>query len=508
MNKKFLSLILLISITGFSILYQGYYFGQIDGALYVPYLKSLANPSLYPHDLFVQTWKVVYFANLWKVLALFLPIIPVQTIFLVCHIISRFAFYLVIYLLMQQLYKNRFASLLAVILWAIPKPSLGFTIFYNEFVQAEIGTPLLLFSLYFFFRNTYIVSFILLGLAFHIHPPMAGFLTVCYVIALIWQKDIRRLLQCVGITGIIAFPIIYQTFLFEKNSPGYDAIWIALTKIRSPHHSFPLLWSVHAWFPFGAYVVVCLILFFILYKKISQLQNYIVILISMFAIIVSGFVFSEILPNAKIIAAVPFHITPLTSVLLSFPAIFFIFFLFNKSSFLYKICAIFFFFLFVSPNILVNSRAFTDTASNVTSAVTMKNVFRQDAYENDWKAAQMWANKHTTIHTMFIVPIYLEGFRVFSERAIVADWKDGSAGYLSPEFLRQWWNRMQDFGLDTKHYSDYDMKKNYWGMDEKKVQYLAGKYRASYFVTEVNKSHYNFQLVYNNKHFIIYKLYF
>ena len=42
-----------------------------------------------------------------------------------------------------------------------------------------------------------------------------------------------------------------------------------------------------------------------------------------------------------------------------------------------------------------------------------------DAHYNNWVKVQRWANQNTTIDSLFIVPIYLESFRMYSERSIV-----------------------------------------------------------------------------------------
>lgn len=528
--------------TVFSILYQGYYFGQNDGALYIPYLKNLAHPGLYQHDLFVQTWKTVYFANLWRVLAFFSNVVPVKTLFLTTHILSRLFFYASVYLLMQQLFRNKTAGVFAVILWSVAKPSLGFDILYNEFVQSEVGIPILLFSLLYFLRKRFLISFIFLAITFHIHPPMAGFLFVCYVTTLLFEKQYKILIQLVLSVGIIASPILLQTILFEKNITGYDSTWIMLTKIRSPHHSFPSTWQFIIWAPFVIYAIFSLISLKQTYSSLKHVSEYYLLLVPMFVILISGYIFSEIIPVGKIIAAVPFHITPLLSIVLSFPLVYWTYLQLHEKRLFFQLigtfCFSFFFFtdavfhynrtaLLVIVTSLVCSALSTifiqrwrkisfasvfilffmgSLIFGLLPVMSRKAVTRKDDFFNNWIAAQQWAKTHTDTRTVFIVPIYLEGFRVFSERAIVTDWKDGSGGYLSPVFLSEWWRRMEKFGLTQYHYTDNYQKQMYRSLSYQQILLLSKTYHAGYFVTDAIKEPDGMEKVYANKTFKIFKI--
>jgi len=53
----------------------------------------------------------------------------------------------------------------------------------------------------------------------------------------------------------------------------------------------------------------------------------------------------------------------------------------------------------------------------------------------DWIGVQLWAKENTPIDAMFITPPYLQGFRIYSERGAVAEWKDGTQQYFDTEIL-------------------------------------------------------------------------
>ncbi|MBK5255393.1 MAG: hypothetical protein JJE39_05120 [Vicinamibacteria bacterium] len=78
--------------------------------------------------------------------------------------------------------------------------------------------------------------------------------------------------------------------------------------------------------------------------------------------------------------------------------------------------------------------------------------------QGSFRAAQNWARTETPKTAVFLTPPQEAGFRVFSERAIVGEWKDGTQQYFDDGFAREWGRRMetvmaQEFGK----YSDAEI---------------------------------------------------
>jgi GH35 family endo-1,4-beta-xylanase len=64
--------------------------------------------------------------------------------------------------------------------------------------------------------------------------------------------------------------------------------------------------------------------------------------------------------------------------------------------------------------------------------------------ENDpWVRTQLWAKGHTPADAVFLTPIKPGGFRIYSDRAVVAEWRDGTQAYFTAAFASDWWKRMQ-----------------------------------------------------------------
>ena len=80
---------------------------------------------------------------------------------------------------------------------------------------------------------------------------------------------------------------------------------------------------------------------------------------------------------------------------------------------------------------------------------------QRDRFEQgSFRAAQNWARENTPKNALFLTPPKEAGFRVFSERSIVGEWKDGTQQYFDDGFAKEWGARMetvmaQEFGKYT-----------------------------------------------------------
>jgi hypothetical protein len=79
---------------------------------------------------------------------------------------------------------------------------------------------------------------------------------------------------------------------------------------------------------------------------------------------------------------------------------------------------------------------------------------RSDPETLAWVDVQRWAKENTPADAIFLTPPQTAkgGFRVFSERPVVCEWRDGTQLYFSGDFDEQWWKRLNAVGdlmLDT-----------------------------------------------------------
>jgi len=88
-----------------------------------------------------------------------------------------------------------------------------------------------------------------------------------------------------------------------------------------------------------------------------------------------------------------------------------------------------------------------------------------------WRQAQDWARRSTPKDAVFLTPPREAGFRVFSERTVVGEWKDGTQQYFDDAFVREWGARMEALRGDA-----------YPTLSDEALLELAARYGASYIV--------------------------
>jgi len=88
-----------------------------------------------------------------------------------------------------------------------------------------------------------------------------------------------------------------------------------------------------------------------------------------------------------------------------------------------------------------------------------------------WREAQDWVRLHTPKDAVLLTPPKEAGFRVFSERTVVGEWKDGTQQYFDDAFVKEWGARMEMLSGDE-----------YPKLSDDQLLFLARAYRASYIV--------------------------
>jgi len=111
-----------------------------------------------------------------------------------------------------------------------------------------------------------------------------------------------------------------------------------------------------------------------------------------------------------------------------------------------------------------------------------------------WREAQDWARRSTPKDAVFLTPPREAGFRVFSERTVVGEWKDGTQQYFDDAFVREWGDRMQALRGDA-----------YASLPDRELLDLAARYGASYIVLPARPIRPGLVPVYRAKGYAIYR---
>ncbi|GEM_PF-3593146 len=121
----------------------------------------------------------------------------------------------------------------------------------------------------------------------------------------------------------------------------------------------------------------------------------------------------------------------------------------------------------------------------------------------EWIDVQVWARDHSNPDDCFLTPPKYEGFRVFSRRSIIADWKDGTASFWYPPLASRWLERMIELHYidrDTLHVID-----RYESLSREEILNLSRRYNCCYavFLRPVKES---LTVVYYNREFVVYSI--
>ena len=108
-----------------------------------------------------------------------------------------------------------------------------------------------------------------------------------------------------------------------------------------------------------------------------------------------------------------------------------------------------------------------------------------------WVDVQKWALRGTPKAAVFLTPPREAGFRVFSERTVVAEWKDGTQQYFDDGFVREWGLRMEIMG---------DLPKR----NERELREIAQRLGATHIVLPARQSREGLAELYRNRDFVVY----
>lgn len=591
----FLDVFAIFLLTWWAILFNGYYYGVSDQAVYIPFLKAFVNPYLYPNDILLTQMPnhLTYFYYFFSVFVQF----GIERVFFVFQFFSLFFTFVMVFYLSLLLFKHRETAFISIFLFLVPiaLPSAIHT-YDTYFSNRNFTLPFLLLSIYMFLIEKLVVAFALAGLMFNFHAMESSFILFMFLSYFIFNYrsiDKRIALRSIVAFLFVAFPMLLR--ISQTQSDGMSLYanpqWVEILRMRCPYlFPFSNYFAVVKIFPIFliwlfslkyvrktdthnkkilcfsfAIGILCLLgtifteiitlspilsmqvlrstKYFVIFA-IPYISNYLIVLskgsnflqrITSFGIFTSLFLalhqliilFSTLLVSLQIREKQPRigkFLLALSSIGLILIAVGSIFP--HRTSFLLSSAILNVGFIEFGEFVLIFSfllilaqskylfelvtfkklKAFgfiTVLLLMSVSSIYMRSA-RSQSLENDWKRIQLWCKNNTPQDSLFIIPPYFSGFRIWSERAILGDWKDGTMSNFSPSFAAQWWERMEDLGYTKGNYRNYG-EEEYNSLAEFDFKTLARKYGATHVVTEKTKK-LNFTLLYESDHFRIYEI--
>lgn len=126
-----------------------------------------------------------------------------------------------------------------------------------------------------------------------------------------------------------------------------------------------------------------------------------------------------------------------------------------------------------------------------------------------WIAAQLWAKVNTDASDRFLIPALRSGWRIHSERPVVAEWRDGTQAYFTASFAKEWWKSIESLQRGILYNQQGSRRvsagKSIEQLADHDLSALAKAKQASYIVVPTPSKPRNLKRVYANPDWSIYR---
>ena len=475
--RKYLSIFLISLLsTCILIVINGYSFGLGGQEIHIPLIYKQINADLYAKDiLFIakqDKFSLFYpfYGSLVRITGL-----GIEQLFIVSYLLVTWLFYVILSLLASKLFKSRIAIFLLFLFFFIPFHIGGTAIqsIETSFVPRWIAFVISLYAIYFLLIRKDLLFYIVLPVIFAIHP--ISFLYCVFIAGwyIFLSKQFPRLLHII-IFGLL-FIFLNQKILGEiytqlasQEIKNFGYGWLTILRLRNSY-AFLDLWSMRAWASLS--IISVPLFFYSIYrsfvsKKHDIFSHFIQAILS--ACILSTiiqYLFSTIYPQPVIISlqASRIWIFGYLGVCLVATKIIL---LFNQRVVLVCLLGVFalFFYLKSTPIYKVQS--------------------------SNWIDTQTWIQNHTSKNCIVLTPFDHQGFRIYSKRTIISEYKDGTLSFYSQPFSKEWDNRKREI----EHWER---------LTPLETEQIEDKYTISLLVAE-NSYHISKPIVYSNNQYSIY----
>jgi len=253
LNNKFKEIffspyIISLIVTVISLLIFEYDYGISDGSIYVPMVKKIINPNLYPNDLMLNTLKNMH-SFFFYIMGFLGKKISLETLFFLFYLIFTYLTALSIYYLALAISKNNLAAVMSLFL--LIKPKIGFTwnfigIGYGIFAPPVMAAPFVFTIFRLMFLERYAWAFILTGITFNIHGTLATYILIILIFIFLVQKPekfLMKLLKDISLFFIFSLPILLEILFTQEKTVGLlkppSPLAIFLNFIRRREALFP-----------------------------------------------------------------------------------------------------------------------------------------------------------------------------------------------------------------------------------------------------------------------------
>lgn len=504
-----------------AIVVHGYQYGTSDQEIFIPYILKSTNKALFSGDaLFNQN--SAHLSFFYPAVGLLVKFIDIQIVFFVGYLIFQVIFLACIYRLAKFLLKDKRLAYFSLLPFILPKFIGGSATqtFDTFFGYRTVGIIFVIFYLGYLIKKKYLNALIIAtaGALFHPLSIIPSIFTLPVMLMSNSKAKYKDSLKIIGVSTLLV-ALLY----FVLNRSFFDQLlikdetWRSIIKIRDGY-IFVSTWRGQGWAAFFLYPTLIILFITKLHKDIRKsiltISSVSLILFLVNAYIVEilkfpGFTQFQLVRAVAPIAYIGLTLSPL---LLKFK---------NKTvnitgtvAFLFLCLNLFYYFLVMIAIFLICRLLIKDERQskfsrysfiftlfvivliylclNYKSYSSFQNKIQFPKIEDDWINLQKWVNKNTNVSEKFMVPPDKTGFRIFSQRSIVGDLKDGAVVVYSQEYANYWFNLTQ---------STRDYKK----LNDQDFFTLKQKYNFNFIVT-TNKQKLDSEIIYKNKLYTLYKM--
>ena len=473
---------------------HGYKFAESDQSIFIPYILRLNDPNIFPND--------IIFDQISSKTSVFYPLIAfltkfadLQLLFFAGFLLMQIVFFLAIFKLAYAILKNKTIAYLALPLFFLPK-FIGGTAtltFDDFFTYRSVGTTAFIFYLAFLIEKKFKTSALFAFASFLFHPlsiiPNAALLPIFFA------KDKFKISLKKLITILLASSALIVTFTLFLHQ---NNLWLSIIKFRDSYL------FISTWAPRGilAIFLYLILLFFFLQKLPKQTKKNILLIIYVCLVVfVANYISFELFQNPQLakfqlirsinpiaylslvvcglfltkkdIVGKIVGIISYSALSLNLFEIFAVFFaIFAAHDFLSKHDLS----LKLDKQIIVFAAITVILGSLLTGKVNpykMAEKVQFPKQQSSWIKLQLWAKENTDKSALFLAPIDHPGFRIYSQRSIVTDIKDGAIVIYNQKTASEWHERYTD-------------AKNFYQEPRANLDAIVNKYNPTYIIINKN----------------------
>lgn len=455
--------LVLISLAG--ILLHGYSFSTGDQSIYVPQVLKLVNPFLYQRDYFVNHLPESRFSLFFPLMAAIIRLThwDIQWFYFGFYLLNHLLITFIIYSLSLTLTGKRLPAFLATLLLSVPR-----------FVG---GTTITTLDITWLPRFT-VLSLFLFGLQQLSFNKTKLTLLIAFVVGLFHPfSGLLLLLASLG-HKVILISLLPLALLSPLTRWTMPPSWYSVLAERISYN-FVSLWQFGGWASLTLTLTLSAVFLLVSRRdsSVKLLANFLkASILTALAVTLIHVLLGEIARFAPILQLQLLRIWLIPTYLSFITSAWLIFYLWQQSL-AHKLVSLFMF-LFL----------FTNFGTIRPTPIE----FPHHNYR-EWDQLQLWARDNTSPDSLFLTPPHRVGFRIHSQRSIVAEIKDGSSGLYSYPLAQEWQNRIADLHpLGPKSTAE--------------IIKLAQKYAADYLVTFRGSLHPTLTPVFQTETFVVYNL--